>query len=240
MSLGVVERAIGLQAFYFIGTALGMIMLGQYGVTPVDVSGFIGMWLLAGIGGTVGYHRLFAHKAFETTLVIKVMLAILGAVSGQGPLLPWVAFHRQHHHFSDQPGDPHTPRFDHHGRALKPWRGFWHAHFGWLLSEKLCIKPMKYARDIIDAPILVSISQNHYSWLALGFLPPTLLGGVATGGLFTWSWVGAMKGLLLGGFARLFLMNHLAAHGINSFCHVLGQRPSRVKTTARITPGSAC
>uniref|UniRef100_B8HKY6 Fatty acid desaturase n=1 Tax=Cyanothece sp. (strain PCC 7425 / ATCC 29141) TaxID=395961 RepID=B8HKY6_CYAP4 len=225
MHLGVVARAIGLQIFYLLGTGLAAILIAFSGLTWVDASVFVLMWVLAGIGGTVGYHRLLAHKAFETTPQLKILLAILGAISGQGPLLPWVAFHRQHHHCNDRPGDPHTPYFNHEGQTLSGWPGFWHAHFGWLLSEKLLIKPMKYARDIVDDPVLVRISQNHYAWFALGFLIPTILGGLLTVNFGGWSWIGATKGFLLGGFTRVFLMNHLAAHGINSFCHLFGQRP---------------
>jgi hypothetical protein len=33
----------------------------------------------------------------------------------RGPLLQWVAQHRRHHQYSDQPGDPHTPH--HHGQG---------------------------------------------------------------------------------------------------------------------------
>jgi fatty-acid desaturase len=37
----------------------------------------------------------------------------------------WVATHRIHHQFTDQEGDPHSPR-----------DGKWWAHMGWILTGK--------------------------------------------------------------------------------------------------------
>src|SRR6476659_3503881 len=52
------------------------------------------MYLLTGLGITVGYHRLFTHQAFETSRVVKFIFGILGSMAVQGPLLRWVALHR--------------------------------------------------------------------------------------------------------------------------------------------------
>ena len=59
-----------------------------------------------GLGITVGWHRYFSHKSFETGRVVKATLAILGSMAMQGPLTQWVTDHRKHHALSDQPGDP--------------------------------------------------------------------------------------------------------------------------------------
>src|SRR5689334_6350926 len=66
-----------------------------------------GMYLITGLGVTVGFHRLFAHKAFETRRLARIVIAVLGSMSVQGPLMWWVALHRKHHHHSDEEGDPH-------------------------------------------------------------------------------------------------------------------------------------
>ena len=57
---------------------------------------------------TVGFHRLFTHRSFEAKTV-RGVLAALGSVAIEGPVISWVADHRKHHAFSDQPGDPHSP-----------------------------------------------------------------------------------------------------------------------------------
>jgi fatty-acid desaturase len=49
---------------------------------------------LTGLGVTVGYHRLFTHRSFKTTRGVRALLAVLGSMAVEGPLLEWVATHR--------------------------------------------------------------------------------------------------------------------------------------------------
>ena len=44
---------------------------------------------------------------------VRALLAVLGSMAVEGPVIEWVATHRKHHRFSDQPGDPHSPHVDH-------------------------------------------------------------------------------------------------------------------------------
>ena len=68
-----------------------------------DVDGkFVGMYLVTGLGITVGYHRLFTHRSFETYRLVQFVLAALGSMAVQGPLLRWVAMHRRHHAWSSR------------------------------------------------------------------------------------------------------------------------------------------
>jgi stearoyl-CoA desaturase (delta-9 desaturase) len=53
----------------------------------------------------------------------------------------------------------------------------------------------------------------------LGLAIPTVLGGV-----LTWTWLGAVKGLLWGGMVRLFLVHHFS-WTIGSIAHISGTRP---------------
>jgi fatty acid desaturase len=63
-------------------------------------------YTVTGLGITVGYHRHFTHRSFETTRVVRVPFAVFGTMAVEGPLLEWVATHRKHHRFADQSGDP--------------------------------------------------------------------------------------------------------------------------------------
>ena len=76
-------------------------------------------YTLTGLGITVGYHRLFTHRSFKTTRSVRALLAVLGSMAVEGPVLEWVATHRKHHRFSDHAGDPHSPHVDH----APGWRG---------------------------------------------------------------------------------------------------------------------
>jgi stearoyl-CoA desaturase (delta-9 desaturase) len=65
------------------------------------------LYVLTGLGITVGFHRHFTHRAFATSKPVRATLAILGTAAIEGPITAWVADHRKHHAFSDQFGDPH-------------------------------------------------------------------------------------------------------------------------------------
>src|SRR5437867_1952414 len=117
----------------FLGLVSAPYFVWEWGFDWVDLGVLLGTIFLTAIGITVGYHRLFAHHAFETNVVMKFILAVLGSMAVQGPLLKWVATHRRHHRYSDRPEDPHTPH--HHGRGvLGLLRGAWHAHIGWFFK----------------------------------------------------------------------------------------------------------
>src|SRR3954471_14145986 len=58
-----------------------------------DVVVFAIMYVLTGLGVTVGFHRLFTHRAFATTRPIRAALAILGSAAIEGPVISWVADH---------------------------------------------------------------------------------------------------------------------------------------------------
>ena len=64
---------------------------------PFDLVLLIVGYLLTGIGITVGYHRLFTHRAFATKQWVRYTFAILGSMAVEGPVLAWVADHRKHH-----------------------------------------------------------------------------------------------------------------------------------------------
>src|SRR4051812_27214092 len=67
------------------------------------------LYVITGLGVTVGYHRKITHQSFRSPPWIEHLLAVAGLLSGEGPPVFWAAIHRQHHKFSDQPGDPHSP-----------------------------------------------------------------------------------------------------------------------------------
>ena len=67
-----------------------------------DVVVFGVMYVLTGLGITVGFHRHFTHRAFATSKPVRATLAILGTAAIEGPITAWVADHRKHHAFSDQ------------------------------------------------------------------------------------------------------------------------------------------
>src|SRR3954451_19162533 len=97
-----------------------------------DVIVFAIIYIATGFGIAVGFPRLFSHRSFKTGKAVRATLAALGSMAIEGLVISWVADHRKHHAYSDQPGDPHSPHVD-HGHGLKgALRGLFHAHVGWL------------------------------------------------------------------------------------------------------------
>lgn len=182
-----------------------------------DVMIAVSMYYLTLHGITVGFHRLFTHKAFKPNRATKVVLAILGSMAIEGPLIRWVADHRKHHQFADAEGDPHSPW--RYGTSLGAvGKGLWWAHMGWLFdSEQSPVE--KYARDLVKDRDLVLISRTFVLWAAASLAIPPLVGG-----LVSMSWHGAFTAFFWGSLVRVGLLHH-ATWSINSICHVVGKRP---------------
>ena len=81
-------------------------------------------WLTGALGVCLGYHRLLTHGSFQTYPAMRRLLALLGALAGEGPPINWVAVHRKHHQFADKTGDPHSPH-----------DGGWWSHVLWLFPR---------------------------------------------------------------------------------------------------------
>ena len=201
----------------FAGLVAAAALLWGWGFGWVELGLLLGMYVLTALGITVGFHRLFTHRAFQTSRVVQFVLAALGSMAAQGPLLKWVAVHRRHHQHSDRPEDPHSPHG--HGRGLFGLlRGLWHAHVGWLFRPEP-VDLDRYAGDLRrDTPLRVA-SALFPVWLAVGLVLPAVLGGLLTG-----TWAGVLLGLLWGGLARIFLVHHVT-WSVNSVCHLWGGQP---------------
>jgi stearoyl-CoA desaturase (delta-9 desaturase) len=175
------------------------------------------MYLIAGHGITVGFHRFFTHGAFKAKRPLKIAMAIAGSLAIEGPVVRWVADHRKHHAFSDREGDPHSPwRYGETVPALI--KGLYHAHVGWLFDVEQT-NQRKYAPDLLKDPDIVKVSNAFPALVAVSLLLPPLVGG-----LVTWSWQGALTAFFWGSLVRVALLHHVT-WSINSICHALGERP---------------
>jgi stearoyl-CoA desaturase (delta-9 desaturase) len=208
-----------------IGTAgaLALLPVLPFGVTEVVL--LLALWLLTGLGVTVGYHRLFTHRTFKTTPAVAAVLAVLGSMAGQGGVVSWVALHRRHHENSDREGDPHSPNLS-GGGLMGVLRGLAHSHFLWMRRHEYP-NVAHYAPDLIRNRSLVRVARHYYWWVALGLVGPALVGG-----LVSMSWAGAVSGLLWGGLVRMFVLEHIV-WAINSFLHMFGTRPYESRENSR-------
>ncbi|HKQ47819.1 MAG TPA: acyl-CoA desaturase [Phycisphaerae bacterium] len=203
----------------FLALIAAIVLSWGYGFSWIQLGLFFGMSVTTGLGITIGFHRFFTHRAFETTRTVKCLLAIAGSMAVQGPVLEWVATHRRHHQHSDHEEDPHSPH-QHGGGFWGLLSGIWHSHVGWLFEPN---PPdlMRYVGDFRNDRPIQFINRHFTFWVTIGLLLPALLGGV-----LTMSWMGALLGFIWGGLVRVFLVHHIT-WSINSACHIWGSRPFR-------------
>jgi len=200
-----------------VAFVLSIVLLWHRAIDLLDLSVMFVLYVLTGLGITVGYHRLLTHRAFMTSKPIQYAFAIFGSMSVQGPVLHWVADHRKHHAHTDEEGDPHSPHLAGRG-VVGAIKGLWHAHVGWLFSLKDRAEPERYARDWIEDPGMRMIDRLFFVWLALGIAIPFAIGFGVRGSV-----VGALQCALWGGFVRIFVLHHVT-FSINSVCHFFGRR----------------
>jgi stearoyl-CoA desaturase (Delta-9 desaturase) len=187
-----------------------------------DVAVFLIMYVLTGLGVTVGFHRHLTHRSFKAKRWLRGLLAILGSVAIEGPVISWVADHRKHHTYSDQEGDPHSPHVGHGGGLRGALKGLGHAHLGWLFIHTHRGARKRYARDLIEDPIISFVDRTFLVWVFAGFVAAFGL-GYAIGGTLD----AALTGLLWGAGVRMLVVHHVT-YSINSLCHFFGRQ--RFKT----------
>jgi stearoyl-CoA desaturase (delta-9 desaturase) len=200
-----------------LGTLIALGLLFYRPIGAVEISLFFSMWLVTGLGLTVGYHRLFTHRAFSAGVVTSCILIVMGSMAGRGPMLSWVAMHRRHHELSDHEGDLHSPNL-HGTTGFGRLRGFLHAHLTWMIEHDYP-NIAHYVPDLMAERPLVAINRHYYTWVLLGLLIPAVIGGLATQSVW-----GVMSGFLWGGVVRMFVVEQTMS-AINSVMHTFGARP---------------
>ncbi len=180
---------------------------------------FVVMFIPLGFGITVGFHRLFTHRSFKTGPITRFVWGALGSMAVEGPVIEWVAYHRRHHTFSDQHGDPHSPHVDHGDGVKGAFTGLFYAHVGWVMFSTEPADEERYSADLLKDPVVRFIDRTFLLWVTVGLAIPMALGYLLTGTLS-----GALEGLLWGGAVRIFVL-HQVTFCINSLCHFFGKQP---------------
>lgn len=208
-----------------LGTLLAVVLAVRDGVSGLEIALLAVMYLLTALGVEVGMHRFFSHRAFKAGPGVTAVLAILGSMAAQGPLLFWAATHRQHHAFTDREGDPHSPQL-HDGSGKGRLLALWHAHIGWLFTIRRQ-NWSQYTQDLLGNRLVVKLNAYYFIWIALGLGIPAVVGWLI-GGTPEF----ALKGLLWGGLMRIFLLDQ-ATWAVNSLAHTFGARPHQSRDGSR-------
>jgi stearoyl-CoA desaturase (Delta-9 desaturase) len=184
-----------------------------------DLVVFAIVYVVTGLGITVGFHRHFTHRSFKAHTAVRATLAALGSAAIEGPIISWVADHRKHHAFSDEEGDPHSPHVGHGSGVGGVLRGLLHAHVGWLFVHTQRGSRRRYAPDLLADPVIRFVDRTFVLWILVGLAVPFALGWLLGGTL-----VAGLTGLLWGGAVRMLVVHHVT-YSINSLCHVFGRQP---------------
>jgi stearoyl-CoA desaturase (delta-9 desaturase) len=170
-------------------------------------------YFATGLGISMGYHRLHTHRSYRVPKWMEYFFAVCGTLTLEGGPIFWVATHRLHHQFSDQPGDPHSPRDG----------AFW-SHVGWILfgetNHNNTRVMSKYAPDLARDRFYVWL--NNYHWI-----PVVILTGV----LYA---IGGIPLVLWGNFLRIVFGLH-ATWLVNSATHMFGSRRFPIRDDSRNT-----
>jgi stearoyl-CoA desaturase (delta-9 desaturase) len=196
---------------------IAIVLLWHRAIGPLELSLMVVLYFATGFGVTLGFHRMFTHRAFASSTTLRAILAVLGSMAVEGSVITWVADHRKHHAFTDVDGDPHSPHLSGPGLsgALK---GLWHAHIGWLFEGVGQAERERFAPDLVNDPVLRVIDRLFFLWVLLGLLIPFALGWAIGGTLG-----GALTALLWAGLVRVLVLHHVT-WSINSVCHFYGKQ----------------
>ena len=177
---------------------------------------------------TVGYHRLFTHRAYTARWPVRLFTLLFGAAAFQMSALQWSSEHRYHHKYEDEDGDPHDPHGIHHG--------FFWAHMGWLFVTVDPALDMDNVDDLRRDPLVMWQHRNYLAVsIAVGFLLPMAIATAATSWLGGVWWVGLLGGFLIGACARIVAVHHITWF-INSLAHTIGRRPYDSTSSSRDSP----
>lgn len=174
---------------------------------------FLISYALVGLSITVGYHRYFSHRAYETNPVIESILLFFGAWAFENSALKWSNDHRNHHRFVDTDKDPYNIK-----------KGGWWAHIFWVFYED----PDGY--DFTPSPDLTA--NPRVQWQHKYHALIAVLAGLGLPTLVGFLFGHPLAGLLWGGLLRVVVIHHTTFF-VNSLAHLYGSRPYTDLETAR-------
>jgi stearoyl-CoA desaturase (delta-9 desaturase) len=198
-----------------LAALIGVPIFGlTHGYTGLDWILFGVLYVVTGLGITVGYHRLISHRSFTCSDPVKIVLLIAGGWAFQNSALKWSADHVRHHAKVDQEEDPYNAT-----------KGFWYSHVLWLMLKDPFAND-KYTTQFKKDRLVVWQDDYYIPILISGFAFPFLVG------LLHGGWMGGLGCFLLAGVGRAFLVLN-STFCINSICHMWGDQPNGTDNSSR-------
>lgn len=185
-----------------------------YDYSWVDWTMFVMLYVITGIGITVGYHRLLAHRSFTCPDWVKGVFLVAGGLALQNSGLKWASDHIRHHARCDREEDPYNAQL-----------GFWYSHCGWLFWKDPH-KDEKYASKLKQDPVVMWQHRYYIPIVISGLVLPFGVGALYDG------WTGGLGCFLLAGLGRTFFVLN-STFCINSVCHLWGSQTHGASDSSR-------
>ncbi|XP_047530657.1 acyl-CoA Delta-9 desaturase isoform X1 [Vanessa atalanta] len=136
----------GIWCFFFEAKLLTVIFLVFLTLIPI-------------LGVTAGAHRLWAHRTYNASVELRIVLMICQTMAGLGPIYNWVQNHRFHHAYFKTDSDPYDTT-----------KGFFHAHFATRIrSISQYGAALKNSIDMSDLEEdSVVMFQKRFYWVLYG------------------------------------------------------------------------
>lgn len=99
----------------------------------------VSVLLISKVGHSIGQHRYFSHRSFQTGPKREWLMALLATLGTTHTAIHYSALHRYHHAHSDTGLDPHCPK----------QLGFWRSFFSFVDQEKTKAIQTKHIRDLL-------------------------------------------------------------------------------------------
>lgn len=183
-----------------ISAFIGLYFLSQ--VKYLTVIYYFFIFLFSSFAVNVGYHRLYSHKSYKSSLLLDLFYMFFGTASTQISAIWWARHHRTHHRNEEQEGDPYNIK-----------KGFFHAHIGWLIkgnSKKEKEEIMKTDVSDLEKNIILKFQQDNIGilWFIVNF-------GISIVPLL---WGETISNSIVSNLIRIIFNLH-STFSINSFAH---------------------
>ena len=198
-----------------VATVVGVPLFGYfYGYSALDWTMFVVLYLITGLGITVGYHRLISHRSFECKPWVKACLLVAGGWALENSALRWCSDHIRHHARCDGQEDPYNAK-----------KGFWYSHCGWLFI-KSPYRDEKYEKQLRKDPLIMWQHRYYIPVVLSGLALPFVVG------FFYGGWMSGLSCFILAGVGRTFFVLN-STFCINSICHMWGEQPHGTGDSSR-------
>jgi stearoyl-CoA desaturase (delta-9 desaturase) len=177
---------------------------------------------VAVLSTTIYLHRTATHKALELNPTVAFLFKFALWLTTGLSTKEWVAVHRKHHAFTDEDGDPHSPKI----------LGFWQVQLGnvyyYIREAKKTDVIERYARDIDEGWWDRQVFKRGIVGLTIGTILLCLV-------------IGLWWGLLAAAIHAVMYVFVLSS-SINGLCHHAGYRnfdntATNIRLIALVTGG---